>query len=214
MPLKPEATTIETAPSGSFVNLLDPEPETIHLRDIARALSRIPRFTGHTLAEWPVGNHLLLTEWIGRQRYPDAGPLMQLHWLLHDAHEAYIGDVSTPLKNALDGQLAKITDRLDVAIYAAFDLPFATPDEHAQIKWADRVALYAEARVLLPSGARTWPWPMPDPDDERMIRAAENWISRAPSGDLAVVLFRKRIRELLPMAQPGRTPQRQSRRRD
>jgi hypothetical protein len=62
MPLKPEATTIETAPSGSFVNLLDLQPETIHLRDIALALSRIPRFTGYTLDEWQVVSHLLLTE--------------------------------------------------------------------------------------------------------------------------------------------------------
>ncbi len=204
------ATTIETAPSGSFVDLLDPDPATIHLRDIAWALSRIPRFTGHTLAEWPVANHLLLTEWIGRQRYPDTEPLMRLHWLLHDAHEAYIGDVSTPLKNALDGRLAKIADRFDVAIYVALNLPLATPDEHARIKWADRVTLYAEARVLLPSRARTWPWLTPDPVDEPAIRVAENWVSFAPRG-LAVALFRKRIRELLLLYSPARTQQKQDR---
>lgn len=61
--------------TGQLVDLLNPEPRTIKLADIALALSRIPRFAGHTIRPWTVADHcLLVADLIG----PDAEPNLQL----------------------------------------------------------------------------------------------------------------------------------------
>lgn len=197
----PRFAIIETAPSGSLVDLLDPDPAALRLEDMAWALARIPRFTGHTLGEWPVASHLLLTDVIGRSLIPGANPALRLHWLLHDAHEAYIGDVSTPLKQALDreggnGALQTIADRLDRRIYAALGLPMPTAAQYEAVKRADRIALFAEARVFVPSGARAWPWANPEVTDEPQIREAVRQIPLVPRGGRAGDHWMRRVSAL------------------
>jgi len=186
----PRFTILETAPSGSLVNLLDPDPTALKLEDMAWALARIPRFNGHTLGDWPAAAHLLLTDVIGRSLVPGANCTLRLHWLLHDAHEAYIGDVSTPLKLALEheggnGAIRSIADRLDRRIYAALDVPMPTTRHYKMIEHADRIALFAEARVFVPSAARAWPWGNPDDEDERLIETAVKQVPLIPRGGAA-----------------------------
>ncbi len=80
--------------TGRAVDLLNPQPDQICLEDIAHALSRICRYTGHTEKHYSVAQHSVLTA-----RYMPKG--FEAYGLLHDAAEAYIGDVSKPLKMAM-----------------------------------------------------------------------------------------------------------------
>lgn len=82
--------------SGVEFSLTDPKPEMVRIGDIAEALSRIPRFTGHG-GSYSVAQHCVLAAIHvggGREELP-------LYALFHDAEEAYIGDVNNPLKTEM-----------------------------------------------------------------------------------------------------------------
>ena len=88
------------------VDLLAPQPEQILLADIARALSRIPRFNGATHGDvaFSVASHsLLVAELAAVSHVPEEDnlPTLRLAAMLHDAHEAYMGDLVSPMKAAL-----------------------------------------------------------------------------------------------------------------
>ena len=159
--------------SGGAVDLLTPTPDQILLVDIAHALSRIPRFNGHTggpLA-WNVAQHSLLVESL----LPgDADPVTRLLAELHDAHETYVGDPVSPRKLALlrltphdcygkaVDPLRVITDGLDKAIWAAFALPEPSDSQRRAIAAADLLALRVERDALMASPPRDW-LPLPEP---------------------------------------------------
>lgn len=153
-------TWIQTYTGRAF-DLLDPQPEHIDVLDIAHALSQLCRFTGHTRAFYSVAQHSCLVAEIARDLCegmigavcPDA---VALAALLHDAPEAYIGDVSSPLKRALrgEGQLSAydvIEDRISRAVDIRFRL-IGAPDHvgwTAQlIHRADMIALATEHAAL------------------------------------------------------------------
>src|SRR5688500_14252940 len=74
---------------------LKPELDKIDIEDIAHALSNLCRFTGHTKQFYSVAQHsVLASEFV---RVYD-NPHLNLFVLLHDASEAYICDISRPLK--------------------------------------------------------------------------------------------------------------------
>jgi hypothetical protein len=82
---------IITTWSGRHVNLLAPSPRDIVIDDIAASLSEIRRFNGHTARPFTVAEHSLLgLEYCSPER--------RLEFLLHDATEAYLGDVVGPMK--------------------------------------------------------------------------------------------------------------------
>lgn len=87
--------------SGRAVDLLNPKPEDIDFRvDVPEALARVARFTGHVRSgPYSVAQHCALgADAILRQTHrPEAA----LAFLLHDAKEAYVGDMSQPFKQAL-----------------------------------------------------------------------------------------------------------------
>jgi hypothetical protein len=69
-------TSIETM-MGHFVDLVDPDPKTIFLNDIAWALSRMPRYVGHTVSAvpWTIGQHsLFVVELVDLLRKPECPP--------------------------------------------------------------------------------------------------------------------------------------------
>lgn len=97
--------------TGRVVDLLDPKPDTICLEDIARGLAMQCRFNGHirrfySVAEhsWRVAQHLLhgldAQGGSGMIRSPDDLDLGR-RGLMHDAAEAYVGDLIGPMKRAL-----------------------------------------------------------------------------------------------------------------
>lgn len=145
---------IETA-SGGFLNYDDPDPYDITIEDIARGLTFQPRFMGQTRFFYSVAQHSLLVSKIvadlgGHVGQVEAG-------LLHDAHEAYIGDCPTPLKRLYGRSYEDVREALDEAIIAALDLqPGVFVDPY--VKRADGIALRAEAEALKTTGGRDSRW--------------------------------------------------------
>lgn len=166
-----DGTWMTTASGGRF-NLTDPWPEDVRPSDIAPVLARILRFGGHQRAVgdrwWTVLDHSLL---VHRLAVADPGrptPSLLVHALLHDAHEAYIGDITTPLANALGTEarieLRRIKRDVQFAIYAGLGVftvsPGAWPAMREMIRRWDQRALEIEAQCFLP---HTEGWPSMDP---------------------------------------------------
>ncbi len=131
--------TILTA-GGRYFPLLAPSPADIHIEDIAHALSNLCRFTGHVREFYSVAQHSVLVSQI-------VPPQDALAALLHDASEAYITDISKPLKPHLGGY-AEIETRIMEAVLQAFGLPTCLPDS---VKRADLILLATEKRDLMPA---------------------------------------------------------------
>jgi len=134
--------------TGQLVNLVMPARETIDIEDIAHALANLCRFGGHTQYFYSVAEHCCHAHDLCQVNGPDAA----LAALLHDAHEAYLGDWTRPLQCALPHRVAEelrwIRQAVDVAIRQAFDSDvhwWGRNDCHE----ADRLLLAAEARMLM-----------------------------------------------------------------
>jgi len=151
--------------SGRHFDLLNPHPEDVQIEDIAHALSNLCRFTGHCDQFYSVAQHSLLVSAIVPAEHALAG-------LLHDAVEAYIGDISTPLKRTLDSSFVALEDLIQCTIAEKFGYVYPFSPE---IKEADVVALSTEKRDLM--GGWSFHW-MGGP--EPSLRAASpSW----PRGD-------------------------------
>lgn len=123
--------------SGKHFNYLDIQQDDIVIEDIATALSHICRFAGHLPEFYSVGQHSVLTSHLVPQEFA-------LEALLHDAAEAYLQDIPSPLKRLLpDYQV--IEARVDAAIRQKFGLP---TEQHPTVKYADLVMLPANAAIL------------------------------------------------------------------
>lgn len=133
-------TTITTWPSGTAVDLALPDLDMIDLRDIAHALALLPRYTGHTPTAYSVATHCL----IGSHFVP-AG--LALEFLLHDAHEAYLGDVSTPLKRLLAEKYEPLAERFDALIAVKFGLRL-DGEAQREVARVDALMLAAERFYL------------------------------------------------------------------
>jgi hypothetical protein len=131
-------SNIQTFSGGRF-HFMRPETSVFDIVDIAHSLSRICRFTGHTNQFYSVAQHSVLVS--------DQVPADQaLAGLMHDASEAFLGDVSSPLKALLPDYRA-IEQTVVKEIASRFGLPVAmSADIHA----ADRRLLYTEMRDLMP----------------------------------------------------------------
>lgn len=126
--------------SGRRVWPLDPRAEDIAIEDIAHALSMICRFTGHLRAFYSVAQHsVLVSRSVPRE--------FALYGLLHDAAEAYVGDLSTELKHSplLEGY-RQAERHLQQVIYTRFGLEPLQEPPH--VKAVDRALLQDEVRQL------------------------------------------------------------------
>lgn len=106
-----------TTHSGHSVHMASPTPRMIDPVDIGRSLSRICRFGGHTRQHYSVAQHCVLASQFVPAEH-------QLTALMHDATEAYIGDMVSPLK-ALMPEFKRIEGRFWAAIAERFGLPGA-----------------------------------------------------------------------------------------
>lgn len=130
------ATTMQTY-SGRLVDLSKFSHEDVRIFDISHALSLINRFTGHSVSPYSVAQHSVHVS----RLVPDECALWAL---LHDASEAYLGDVSTPLKMLLPCY-RELEERVQKAIARAFGLAWPAPPE---VKEADLSALLSEKEEL------------------------------------------------------------------
>ena len=108
-------TTVRTV-SGKLVDLLAPDWRAITLGDVAYALAALPRWGGHRYRQISVLEHSL-------DVWARAPAELKFEALLHDAHEAYLGDITRPVRRALAFHcaetrvvLTRIETKLDVAI--------------------------------------------------------------------------------------------------
>jgi 5'-deoxynucleotidase YfbR-like HD superfamily hydrolase len=153
---------VQTA-SGAAVDLLNPDPATIHPDDIVTALTRLVRFNGHTVVPYTVAQHSVLVARLTLTLALQAGRGAVSSWplaLLHDAHEAYMGDIVNPVLwlPGLKTETAALKARLDTAIHRRFGLTLDQFDahDHALVERADRLACAIEKRDLLGDCAVPW----------------------------------------------------------
>jgi len=129
----------------------------IDLQDIAHALAQINRYTGHTSRPYSVAEHSLLVADIAREA--GATPMLELAALLHDAHEAYTGDVSSPVKWALGDVWTEFESNIERAVRRHFSLQSVFASHGQKIRYFDLVALATERRDLTAfDPTRNAPW--------------------------------------------------------
>lgn len=137
--------------SGIDVMLANPTPDMINIRDIAHHLALINRFNGATETPYAVAQHsVLVADLLLAKKQPAH---VCLGGLLHDAHEAYLGNVPTPVKEMLFGPVASRYDHaafvFDGVLHTKFGLQLSAIDLR-EIKLADLTALATEWRDLMP----------------------------------------------------------------
>ena len=84
-----------TTYTGKAFDLLNPKPEMVCIEDIAHSLAHQCRYTGHTREFYSVAQHCVL---MAENPELPGDPMAKL---LHDADEAYIGDIAKPWKRLL-----------------------------------------------------------------------------------------------------------------
>jgi uncharacterized protein len=128
--------------SGRHIDLLEPEAMVplIDIDDIAHSLSKINRFDGHTTRPYSVAEHCL-------RGMGYSLPQHQLQFLLHDASEAYLGDVNGLLKKtAVFDAYRALEKRWEAAIAERFGIRKIVPKE---IHETDKRMLLTEQRDLM-----------------------------------------------------------------
>ncbi len=126
--------------TGKLFHILEPDPSNICIEDIAHSLSYCCRFTGHTKFHYSVAAHSIMVSML-------VPPVDELWGLLHDASEAYIQDISRPLKYSglMTGYL-ELEKRMQNAVCDRFGLPH---DEPESVHLADNIALATEFRDVM-----------------------------------------------------------------
>ncbi len=128
----------------------DPQPGDINIVDIAHSLSMTCRFGGHTTRFYSVAQHSALVA----ANVPAADAL----WgLLHDASEAYLADVSKPVKPLLTGY-SEIEGKVMAAVCQKFGLP---PEMPASVKAMDATLLFTEKRDVMAASLQDWGYAVP-----------------------------------------------------
>ena len=149
---------------------LDPRAEELDIDDIAHALSNMCRFTGHVSEFYSVAQHSMEVANI----LPEE---LKLTGLLHDASEAYLVDISRPVKRDSRFSFYREAEAvLEKCIAEKFGLTWPWAEE---VKRADNVLLLTEKRDLM--GREPKPWqdtakpldktiiPLPPKEAERLF---------------------------------------------
>lgn len=119
--------------TGKYVNVFDPTPDMICIEDIAHALSKQCRFGGHLPIFYSVAQHSVSCSMGVEQEH-------KLAALLHDASEAYLLDMPSPIEHRLP-IYKSLHKKLMQIIAVKFDFEYPL---HEEVKRADRLALEVE----------------------------------------------------------------------
>jgi hypothetical protein len=143
---------------GGKLDFLAPKHSDIRISDIAAATAKLCRYTGHCSRFYSVAEHCIHVASL-------LPPELAMFGLLHDAQEAYVGDVNYPLKTQLE-RYREIEDEVQCLVFRAFCGRQPTYEECVAIKQVDINMMFTECAVLMRSGARTWRgW-----SEERVLR--------------------------------------------
>lgn len=130
-----------TTYSKTKFNPINPNKEGILIDDIAHALSLMCRANGHFSEFYSVGQHsVFCCEEAIERGYT---PIVALSCLLHDASEAYLADITRPVKKNLSEYLT-IEDKLQSAVYEKFIGRDLDEEEQNQVSLVDDAMLYNE----------------------------------------------------------------------
>lgn len=132
-----DAKTAMTLSSGDRIDPLHPSVEDIHISDIAHSLSMQCRYNGHTGGHYSVARHSLIVsqllyedpwaidaDWPSPKNGMEDIALLALTGLLHDAAEAYLGDMIRPLKHGPETGRAYLEaeKKLEAVIFKRFGI--------------------------------------------------------------------------------------------
>lgn len=126
--------------SGKKIDFHNPQADQIDIEDIIVGLSRISRFSGQINQDYSVGQHTLNVVSILPKQH-------RLQGFLHDAAEAYIGDMPTPFKRNMP-DFAMLEERIWHAICERFDVDTVL---HPAVKLADGIMLMSERDLFKPA---------------------------------------------------------------
>jgi len=164
--------------TGKACWLMDPRPDEICIEDIAHALALQCRFNGHVTVFYSVAQHSVFVSEIVPKPFALAG-------LMHDATEAYLGDMVKPLKWSMPAY--RTAEKVFWRVIAA---KFGLHEKvDPAVKVADLVALATERRDLMSAPPLRWPI------DELQIEPHPNPLNPLAS-HLAEQFFLDRYREL------------------
>ena len=134
--------------SGRRYHPADPHYGDFDIEDIAQGLSNCCRYAGQCNRFYSVAEHSVLVSRV-------VPPEHALQGLLHDATEAYLGDVTRPLKRGL-AAYREIEERTFIEIARCFGLDY---ELDASVKYADNAVLLAERAVLFDHDVGNWSIP-------------------------------------------------------
>jgi len=153
--------------TGTVVSLGMPTIDQIHLDDIIHSLSLQCRFNGHCDKFYSVAEHSVYT-WQCYRNMHDITPVVSdykkrlnierecMYVLLHDAPEAYLGDIITPLQSQPGLARLKAVER---KIMNLISLKFDLGGEPVELKVADNSMLRLEYRKLCKPALPGKEWP-------------------------------------------------------
>lgn len=146
---------------GIVVDLINPDPDTILIEDIAHGLANNCRWNGHTQKFWSVAQHCCMM-------YDMAHDGEKLTGLFHDAEEAYWGDMIKPLKNIIKEKCPEIIERMRYLRKLIFD-KFSIPEIGGATNSNDFTCLEWEFENIIKfSNAKFW----------NPTRAKKEWLNR------------------------------------
>lgn len=130
--------------SGAWFDFCAPSSSAFTIEDIAHGLANICRYSGQCSSFYSVAEHSILVS--------DTALGFEFEALLHDAAEAFLGDVTRPLKQMLP-DYKKIEANVERAVLDRFGVAGPLP---MQVKQADLRVLAAEQKQIMPEGTDGW----------------------------------------------------------
>lgn len=136
--------------TGRRFRPLDPSASDVCIEDIAHALSQQCRFSGHTRVPYSVAEHSVRVA----DRLRRHSREVRLWGLMHDASEAYLVDIPSPLKCTPAFMQYRIAEQaLMLCVCERFGMDYAEPEA---VREADAALLALEVRDLMPAKPAHW----------------------------------------------------------
>lgn len=128
-------------------------------KQVARTLTRLPRFCGHGINSLSVGHHLLHCLDIGRNQ--GYNKRMQTLLLMHDIPEVFYGDIPTYVKKSIGEPYYDYAHKIDRDLFDHYAIPYYTKSEKDTVKVVDNTALFYEADFIFGNSFNPDDWPTP-----------------------------------------------------